>query len=99
MRKRGIGKCRPLPFPIGQMRVLADVTALWVRARYHQDQLQSSIYGFRVETAYDPVAGPPAGTAAAVALVPLPSQRARKVHPVEVSKPAANWKQNEGILD
>uniref|UniRef100_A0A1I8BF69 LAMA2 n=1 Tax=Meloidogyne hapla TaxID=6305 RepID=A0A1I8BF69_MELHA len=35
------------------MRVLADLSTFLVRARYHQDQLQSSIYGFRMETAYE----------------------------------------------
>ncbi|KAI6208105.1 hypothetical protein M3Y96_00079500 [Aphelenchoides besseyi] len=33
------------------MRVLADVSRLLVRARYHQDQLQSSVYGLRLEYA------------------------------------------------
>lgn len=35
------------------MGVLADVRNVFVRARYHQQQLQSSIYGLRLEMAID----------------------------------------------
>uniref|UniRef100_A0A183CJH3 Laminin EGF-like domain-containing protein n=1 Tax=Globodera pallida TaxID=36090 RepID=A0A183CJH3_GLOPA len=38
------------------MRALADVRMMLVRARYVQDQLQSSIYGFHMETAWDSAA-------------------------------------------
>uniref|UniRef100_A0A914HZB5 Uncharacterized protein n=1 Tax=Globodera rostochiensis TaxID=31243 RepID=A0A914HZB5_GLORO len=38
------------------MRALADVRRMLVRARYVQDQLQSSIYGFHMETAWDSAA-------------------------------------------
>lgn len=35
------------------MGVLADVRNVFIRSKYHENQLQSSIYGLRLETAID----------------------------------------------
>ncbi|KAL3119034.1 hypothetical protein niasHT_003817 [Heterodera trifolii] len=60
------------------MRALADVKGILVRARYSQYQLQSSIYGFHMETAWDSATAETDKTLATVAL------SNRKRHPVEV---------------
>ncbi|KAI6232973.1 hypothetical protein M3Y99_00957600 [Aphelenchoides fujianensis] len=57
--------------PVDLMRVLADVSRLMIRARYHQDQTQSSVYGLRLEYAAE------RGAAANVDV------SSTKLHPVE----------------
>uniref|UniRef100_A0A915E1R2 Laminin subunit alpha n=1 Tax=Ditylenchus dipsaci TaxID=166011 RepID=A0A915E1R2_9BILA len=68
--------------PVGKvelMRVLADVKNVYIRAKYHQDQLQSSLYGLRLETAVE--SEDDAGEGVTISTSNL---LAKSSHPVEV---------------
>ncbi|KAI1731181.1 laminin EGF domain-containing protein [Ditylenchus destructor] len=72
--------------PVGKtdlMRVLADVKNVYVRSKYHQDQLQSSIYGLRLETAIDD-STQWSGNGISMSTNPILGSSKSTVHPVEI---------------